>query len=225
MIPNLIGNTFGRLTVKRLTKRKYYSNRVWLAECVCGKELFVTTTSLTQGNTRSCGCLQSDEVRTRMTTHGHTGKGRWSDEYRSWVAMMSRCHNPNYSGYSQYGGRGIQVCDEWRRDFTAFLRDAGRRPSKAHSIDRIDNNGNYEPGNVRWATRKEQCNNTRRNRKLTLGGRTMTLAQWAEETGISYGTLKSRLVLGWNAKRALTTPVEEKFRLKVRRVRRKGRVA
>jgi hypothetical protein len=113
-------------------------------------------------------------------------------EYRAWSAMKLRCANPNNEQYHNYGGRGITVCDRWRQSFAAFLVDMGPRPSPRHSIDRIDNNGNYEPGNCRWATSREQNRNRRNNIVLTHDGRTMCLADWARELGVPRGTLLAR---------------------------------
>jgi hypothetical protein len=104
-------------------------------------------------------------------------------EHDAWRGMLARCRNPRHPSYKNYGGRGITACERWN-SFENFLDDMGKRPSPKHSLDRIDNNGNYEPGNCRWATRREQANNTRMNRFVTFDGRTMTLAQWARETGI-----------------------------------------
>lgn len=128
-------------------------------------------------------------------------------EYNVWVGMVHRCHNPKRSGYEYYGGRGIQVCQSWRDDFLTFLADVGRRPSLDHTLDRIDNNGDYEPGNVRWANRKTQNRNTRANRILEFRGESRCLTEWAEILGYTDTTIQYRLdVLGWDVERALTCP-------------------
>ncbi len=127
-------------------------------------------------------------------------------EYHVWMAMLYRCYGTKGSSYPDYGGRGIRVCYRWRRSFANFLKDMGPRPSRRHSIDRFPNqNGNYEPGNCRWATITQQTRNTRRNNLLTHDGKTLCLAEWSEITGINQGTLRSRRRLGWDAKRILTT--------------------
>ena len=118
-------------------------------------------------------------------THGCTG----TPTYRAWQDMIQRCYNPRRTRYPMYGGRGITVCQRWRESFEAFLKDMGTSPSPRHSIDRIDNNGNYEPGNLRWATAKEQSRNQRRNRVLTYQGETLCIAEWAERLGVAYATL------------------------------------
>lgn len=134
--------------------------------------------------------------------HGHSPKhGKLSPTYQSWSAMKQRCLNPNSADYFRYGGRGIQICDSWR-EFEAFLRDMGERPEGA-TLDRVDVNGNYEPGNCRWATCKQQGRNRRDNRLLAYNGKTQTLTEWAEEIGISRTSLTSRLSQGWSLERCL----------------------
>ena len=141
-------------------------------------------------------------MKARFTTHGRYG----TPEYRSWIAAKNRCYNPRNSDWSDYGGRGITMCDEWRDDFAAFLRDMGPRPS-GRSIDRIDHNGPYAPGNCRWATTDQQANNQRSNIGLNFGGKTHTLAEWARITGIPRGALEQRVSAGWTTERTLTTPL------------------
>jgi hypothetical protein len=122
--------------------------------------------------------------------------------------MRRRCYNPREPQFKDWGGRGIRVCDEWRGNFEAFLRDVGDRPGPEFQLDRINNDGNYEPGNVRWATRTEQSRNRRCSRRLTVSGETLTLREWAERTGINERTLRHRAFrLGWTDERAVCTPV------------------
>jgi len=134
-----------------------------------------------------------------------------SPEYNTWKGIKRRCLSPSCPGWHRYGGRGIKMHPTWVHDFAAFLRDVGPRPSPRHSIERIDNDGHYEPGNVRWATRKEQANNRSDNRRLTLRGETMTMYQWARRAGVNPATLHSRLDHGWSLDRALSTPPQEKL--------------
>lgn len=141
--------------------------------------------------------------------HGHaTRESGLSSEYRSWKAMKTRCTNPNATGYDRYGGRGISICAAWSATtgFAAFVADMGPKPTPQHTLDRIDPNGNYEPGNCRWATRTEQNSNTRRSRPLTIDGETATIAEWARRLGVPVRTLRDRVAAGWTGKR-LTTPV------------------
>lgn len=141
-----------------------------------------------------------------MFKHGHRGATRTSPTWVSWRALVARCYNTGASDYPRYGGRGITVCDRWRSSFSAFLEDVGERPD-GMTLDRLDSDGNYEPGNVRWATAQQQNRNRRNNRMLTMGGRTQCLADWSEETGIPRDTLGRRLKKGWPVEEALTRPL------------------
>lgn len=134
-------------------------------------------------------------------TGGEASAG--TPEYRAWQAMIRRCHDDHAKDFPRYGGRGIRVCDAWRVSFTAFLAEIGRKPSPSHSVDRIDGVRGYEPGNVRWATSKEQARNRRSNRNLTVGGVTKTLAEWAELAGIRRDTLARRIIRGWSVEDAV----------------------
>jgi hypothetical protein len=126
--------------------------------------------------------------------------------------MVNRCHREGTLSFRNYGARGIRVCDRWRESFASFLEDMGRKPTPQHTIDRVNNDGNYEPGNCRWATRRQQSLNTRVNRLVSYDGREMPLALWAEETRIPYGTLMSRLDNGWPVERALKEPPDVRKR-------------
>lgn len=137
------------------------------------------------------------------TVCDHHGKSH-SPEWNSWNGMKDRCHNPKSKDYSSYGGRGIKVCLRWREDFMAFYKDMGEKPTRQHTLDRIDPNGNYEPSNCRWATKMEQANNRRDNKHFTHNGRTQTLSRWADELGMSRGLLWNRVYLGWSTERILT---------------------
>ncbi len=155
------GKRFGRLVVVGEAGRSPHGgNMIWRCHCDCGNSTDVLSTSLRLGDTQSCGCLQSDLASARMTKHGHAQHGT-SRTYNSWASMVQRCTNPNYYQYKNYAGRGITVCAEWADNFQQFLSDMGERPPGT-SLDRFPNNdGNYEPGNCRWATPKEQSNNRR----------------------------------------------------------------
>ncbi len=137
-----------------------------------------------------------------MTTHGE----RYSLEYSSWHAMMSRCNNPHHTYFHRYGGRGIKVCKRWS-SFVLFLRDMGRRPSPKHSIERIRNSRGYFPSNCRWATQREQCNNRLNNRLLTIGKVTLTVSQWAARFGMESEVFRQRIKRGWSIKRAVSQPI------------------
>lgn len=155
---DLTGMKFHRLTVLRRAERSQY----WICKCDCGKETETRKDRLVTGWTKSCGCLFT-EVK---TTHGHTiGRRKKTSEkvsrtYESWGASKERCFNPNHPWFHNYGGRGIGMCEEWKNSFETFLKDMGERPPET-SLDRIDSNGNYEPGNCKWSTRLEQSQNRR----------------------------------------------------------------
>lgn len=165
---DLTSQRFGRLVVlERSTDAKKQPQ--WLCVCDCGTQCVVMGAHLRWGHTLSCGCLQIERAGDAGRTHGEAGSKRTA-EYRAWALMLRRCNNPNSHEFKYYGGRGITVCAEWLNSYEAFLAHLGRRPSPQHSVDRFpDNNGNYEPGNVRWATRHQQSLNQRRNAHSDAG--------------------------------------------------------
>jgi len=164
----LTGRRFGRLTVVAAAghpRIRGEISRAWLCHCDCGAEGIWTSRQLLSCGTRSCGCLISDAARQHSTKHGHIVAQRKTPSYQSWTSMNTRCFNSNHTNYKDYGGRGITVCERWCRSnpqgFSNFLFDMGARP-KGTTLDRFPNNdGNYEQGNCRWATRKEQASNQR----------------------------------------------------------------
>lgn len=150
-----------------------------------------------------------------MKTHGHYRGGKGSPEVMAWDMARNRCHNSKAHAFADYGGRGITMCDRWRlgegalNGFECFLADMGLKPSRAHSLDRIDNNKGYEPGNCRWATRQEQMRNTRLNRVITIFGEEATATDWAERAGMDNDVVIARLAAGWKIGRALSQPVRK----------------
>lgn len=143
-------------------------------------------------------------ARGKYELHGEAGKYNKTTEYVIYCNMLTRCYNPKATFYEYYGGRGIKVCDRWRESFSVFLADVGRRPDLKHTLDRIDNDGNYEPSNVRWATRGEQLRNRRDNRAITANGRTMCLQDWSNLTGLNPCTIHKRLAMGWTPENAVS---------------------
>ena len=161
---------------------------------------------------RPCGVSNHSRYWRTIMAVSNSTSSRFTDypEYPIWKQMRRRCSIPTHPKYHLYGARGIRVCDRWNDSFVAFYADMGPRPSPAHSIDRIDNNGHYTANNCRWATRQQQGRNTRRNRLLTLDGRTMCVQDWSDETGIHTRTIRTRLDRGWSIERALTTPARHR---------------
>lgn len=144
----------------------------------------------------------------RRIRHGQNQRGNPTKTYCSWRDMIQRCTNPKVEQYPRYGGRGIRVCEEWLI-FDNFFADMGFRPTPAHSLNRINNDGNYEPSNCAWATAKEQARNRRNSRVFEMNGRKATIAEWVELTGINYPTLYYRLIIsGWTTQETFTTPVK-----------------
>jgi hypothetical protein len=195
---DLTGQQFGRLIA---IEHPFKRNR-WRCRCVCGREKFVSGFALRSGTTSSCGCLNSELSAARKFTHGRTG----TPEYQSWHHAKVRCTNPKDKRWADYGGRGIRMSPEWMGSFEAFFRDVGLRPSPSHTLDRIDVNGHYEPGNVRWATPTQQANNKSASRLITFRGETKTLAQWAAATGLTDAVIRKRIDRGWSVERAMTAP-------------------
>jgi hypothetical protein len=189
------------IAVKELPQK--HSRRRILCKCDCSNNTKVYFSEFICGKVKSCGCLIRKRTIERNFKHGKSN----TPEYRSWAGMKTRCYNKNQKSYPGYGGRGICVCKRWRHSFKNFLSDMGNRPSPNHSLDRIKNGKNYKPSNCRWATKKEQNNNTRTNRYLIHLGKRMTLAQISDKCKIDYNMLLYRLdELGWSLEKSLRTP-------------------
>ena len=207
---NLIGLTFGRLTViSRLPS--VGGATMWRCRCECGEMRSVVGKNMRNGVTRSCGCLKSEISRQRAvarnTTHGWAPHHDRTGEYRAWVGARNRCLDPNNASWKHYGGRGITICDRWRHSFEHFISDMGKRPSNRHSLDRIDNDGPYAPENCRWATLAQQANNRSNNNRLEVDGHVMTLSEAATKYGVAASTIAARRHLGWPMAMALLLPV------------------
>ncbi len=202
-----IGKRFGQLVVLRHYGYKNEGgSRIPLFECSCdcGRLCIKRIYVLRKGDSKSCGCLHLEAIKAVKTTHGDSG----STEFKTWAGMIKRCSNAKSKDWDRYGGRGISVCERWVKSYDNFLKDMGRRPSARHSIDRIDVDGGYGPGNCRWADPFEQANNASTNRKFTLNGETLGLCQWARKIGMSIAGLKNRIDRSkWPIEKALTHPV------------------
>lgn len=205
---NIVGQRFGKLTVLSRTQKPNgikNTHAYWKCECDCGKTIVAQGSLLKNGSIQSCGCLQKEV----NTTHGM----RHTPIYTEWCTMKQRCYNSNNKSYKDYGGRGITMCEPWRNSFEAFYDDVSKLTNfgeEGYSLNRIDNNGNYEPNNVEWADDVTQANNKRNNHLITYNGKTQTIAQWAKEAGINQYTLYNRiLTYHWSVERALTEPVKK----------------
>ena len=201
-----IGRKYNLLTPIKFFGTDERNNKLYWCKCDCGNEKIVKTTDLVRGVVKSCGCLAKQALIERCVTHGKTKHPLYS----KWHTMKSRCNNSNNASYERYGGRGIKVCDEWENSFQAFYEWAMANGYKEGlSIDRIDNDGNYEPANCRWVTQEEQCNNRRTSHKLTYEGETHTITEWSKITGIKRKIISQRVNnLGWSIERALTEKEE-----------------
>lgn len=192
---NLINNKYGSLTVIEYNpERDHYGKILWKCKCDCGTEIIVRGESLISGNTTSCGCNRINKTKETNTIHGNSG----SLEYYIWQQMKNRCTNPNAKYYEYYGGRGIKISDRWLNSFENFYADMGPKPTNQHSIDRIDNNGNYEPGNCRWGTKIEQMNNRSNNIIVNYKNKEYTLAEISRTFNINYDLLRQRVNRGWS---------------------------
>jgi hypothetical protein len=206
-IIDILGQKFGKLTVLSFEGLKNRRNAKWMCKCDCGNYKSVSGSDLRSGNTISCGCFAIQRIKEVNTKHGNGRRSEHSPEYIAWSGMKERCLNPNASAYEYYGQRGIKICDRWINSFENFLADMGVKPSTRHSLDRFPNNenGNYEPENCRWATKKQQANNVRDNIVVEYKGEFKTLSEWRDELGFNYGTVSSRLRNGYSVEVAFET--------------------
>ena len=208
------GMKFGRLIVVEYYGADKHKNALWECQCDCGNTSIAKTHNLMKGATRSCGCLQKEKATKHLldisTTHGLSkdSKGKNTRLFRIWMGIKNRCSNSNLREYPKYGGRGIKICDKWLNDYKAFHDWSIQNGySEKLSIDRIDNDGNYEPSNCRWVDEKTQANNRSSSKIYEINGVKRTLAEWVKEYNCSYPTAYERLKRGWSLQKALTKGV------------------
>lgn len=203
---NRIGERHGRLVVVSRSENKIEPSGAiraqWFCQCDCGNTVITSGQSLSRGSTKSCGCI-TKEMRKAEAKHGMYR----TSEFRIWNTMLQRCTNQNNTAYKSYGGRGITVCDRWRK-FENFFSDMGPRP-EGMTLEREDNNKGYEPGNCKWATRLAQANNRRTNVLITFDGETKTASEWGRITGLGKEAVLRRIGSGWSVKKALTEPLQD----------------
>lgn len=211
---NHIGKRFGKLVAIGRVAKKVKSQFVtfYLCHCECGNYKLIRDGSLNNGVTKSCGCMHKEGVKNRMTKHGM----RYEPLYHVWHGMIDRCVNKKCKGYKYYGGRGISVCIEWLSDISCFIKWCKSNGwKKGLDIDRINNNGNYSPGNCRFVTKKINSRNKRNNRLLIYKGNEYCMADLADKYNISYKNLSERIYRGWSVKDAVEIPVK-KYRRRVK---------
>lgn len=199
-----VGGKVGRLLLLK-DIRMPHGNKTdagYLCRCECGNETMVLRSNLLCGSVVSCGCFHKEVASMANRKHRKSG----DRVYRIWAEMKSRCLNNNNIGYERYGGRGIKVCDRWKDSFESFLVDMGEPPGNDYTIDRIDNNGDYEPSNCRWATPMQQSRNRRSCIMVEYGGEKICVAELAERLGISSQLLRRRIKRGWDLESAINTP-------------------
>lgn len=202
VVVNLTGRKFGRLSVVK--KSRFYNRKgtMWECICDCGVEIITITDRLTTGHTQSCGCLHNERKTNAAIRHGHTRKGHIHQDYHIWIGMKTRCLNKNSRLYKNYGGRGIKICERWLESngigFINFIADMGPRPSLSYSLERVNNNGGYNPGNCKWATNSEQANNKRTNKRIIYGGESFTVAQFSRKVNLIPSNVARSLRLGYS---------------------------
>lgn len=206
---NRIGLIYGRLTVIEPKGKNEKGKTLWLCRCDCGNHKIVVGDYLTAGRTKSCGCLdRENRLKPKKIIHNKSG----THIYREWSSMIKRC-SPSYHLSKRYYERGIQVCEDWKsfESFYKFVSQLEHFDEKGYTLERINNDGNYEPYNVRWATNKEQQNNKCNNVYLQYMGKTQTMKQWCEELDLNYGMVKARHQRGWEVPKLFENPHKNQY--------------
>lgn len=194
----VVGRRFGKLVVTRKIRKDPRGRWYWRCDCDCGNQKLVRSDGLTTRKITQCQACTTTAAALARETHGLSEH----ELYDTWKNMMDRCYTPTHRSYPHYGARGIEVWSGWH-DVRAFIRDMAPRP-RGYTLDRIDNNGNYGPGNCRWASKETQANNTSLNHNLTYRGATRTLAQWSRIMGLLESTIRERIKAGWSVEKALS---------------------
>lgn len=198
MVIDITGQVYGRLKVVRQVEGRLRGSSLWECACECGGKKVTSSNMLRTGHAKSCGCLNLDSQKATHTKHGMVE----TPEHAAWKDMKARCLNPNAQNYNRYGGRGITICSRWLQSFQNFFDDMGKRP-KGMTLERKENNGNYEPGNCIWADRFQQANNTRRNRFIEFNGERHTVSQWARIKGVPRFKIRDLLDSGKDPQKVL----------------------
>lgn len=209
---DLVGQIFGRLTVVAADGRTNAKQTRWHCRCECGGEALTTTGKLRGGHTTSCGCFKREATAFRFRKDGLFTGGERHPLFDTYNKMIGRCYNQNDAAYEAYGGRGITVCDRWRfgvggkTGLAIFIKEMGPRPSSRHSLDREDNDGNYDQSNCRWATKKQQARNRRSNHLVDCDGQAVALSEFCERKGLRFQIINQRIGRGWSLDRAISQP-------------------
>lgn len=207
-INDLTGKKFGRLKVIEYYGTNKNGRALWLCQCDCGNKKVVLGNTMISKLVISCGCYNREQAKKRKTKHSMSN----IKLYKVWNGIKTRCYNKKFTYYNNYGGRGITMCDEWKNDFAKFYSWAiNNGYTEGLTIDRINNDGNYEPSNCRWATRREQNNNMRKTIIIKYNGKEQTISKWAKEFNLNRTALYYRIKRGWSVEKALTTPSKSKL--------------
>ncbi len=208
----------GRLTVLGETDPHTTSGggvkRRVLCACQCGEKTVVRLAEFLSGRSASCGCLKREATSARFSKAVDGLRSKDHPLYPTWKGMKERCYNPKNWSYKYYGAKGVSVCPEWLNNFPQFVLDVGPKPSPGHSLDRVDSSLNYSPDNCRWATQTEQTNNQSSNRRVTIGGESLTVAAACRLLGHDAGLARSRINRGWSVEDAVLTPRLERGRMR-----------
>ena len=197
---NLAGRRFGRLEALSKSGKNARNYALWLCRCDCGQQTIAASAELKKGRTRSCGCLRREVAADKFKSHGMSD----TPAFKSWRSAKDRCSNKAHHAYGKYGGAGITMCPEWISSFEAFYSCMGARPSNT-TLDRIDNSKGYEPGNCRWASKKEQSTNSKWPRLISHSGITLNISEWEMLKGFKAGLIQRRILSGWPTARAIET--------------------